>query len=84
MESEGENMGFQLSRSSATLYDSRKPYKLRFTVNIMLDGTEIFATAYGESEDVARLRAAVICAAVNKMKPVDELGLTQGKTNVEK
>lgn len=71
-------MGFVLTRSPATLFDPNRTPDRRYAVNVFMDTTAIFATAWGETEDIARLRAGIICAAVNKMKPVDEVGLKQG------
>jgi hypothetical protein len=73
-------VGFKLSTSPATLFDPKRTTDRRYAVNVFMDTTAIFATAWGETEDIARLRAGVICAAVNKLKPVDEVGLTQGNT----
>jgi hypothetical protein len=80
LEEEGEAMGFQLKRSPMFHHNGASHPDKRYSVTIYLRDA-YFAEAYGPTEDIARLRAALICMAVNKTKPVEEEGLNQGKVH---
>lgn len=59
--------------------DKARNSDTRYSVVVYMNDTEYFCRAYGPTEHIARLRAALICMAVNKTKPADEVGLTEGK-----
>lgn len=72
-------MGIHLTSSPIWNFDPILPPDRRYSVLVYLNEKEPFCRAFGPTENIARLRAALICMAVNKTKPADEVGITQGK-----
>lgn len=77
-------MGVHLTVSPIWNFDPVHPPDRRYSVLVYLNEKEPFCRAYGPTEDIARLRAALICMAVNKTKPVDEEGLTVGEVHEDR
>lgn len=71
-------MGFRLTTSPMFFHDTRTDKSQPYSVTVYLNETVYFCRAFGATADIARLRAELICVAVNKLKPVDEIGLTRG------